>query len=142
MGRPSKYSDDILKKIVSRLCSGEPMAQICRSEEMPSYTTVWNWIQSKKNVSEAIARAREEGEDVIAANTRLIARGVHPDSTNDVQRDKLIIETDLKLLAKWNPKKYGDKVQTEHSGPGGGPIVTESIRPPITREEWLKLNKS
>ena len=28
-----------------------------------------------------------------------------------MQRDKLIIDTDLKLLAKWSPRLYGDKVQ-------------------------------
>lgn len=107
--RPSIYSQELLKCIIERLSSGEPMAQICRDDGMPSYSTVYSWMQTKPEVNEAIARAREEGEDVIASNLRLIARGKSLDSTNDVQRDKLIIETDLKLLAKWNPKKYGDK---------------------------------
>ena len=30
-----------------------------------------------------------------------------------IQRSKLRIETRLKLLAKWNPKKYGDKLALE-----------------------------
>jgi hypothetical protein len=46
---------------------------------------------------------------VIAARTRETARGFG-DSSGDVQRDKLIIETDLKLLAKWDPKRYGDRL--------------------------------
>ncbi|HXD37446.1 MAG TPA: hypothetical protein VN624_12375, partial [Rhodanobacter sp.] len=29
---------------------------------------------------------------------------------------KLRIDTRLKLLAKWDPKRYGDKQQLEHSG--------------------------
>ena len=108
--RPSIYTQSILDEIVERLSSGEPMAQICRDEGMPSYSTVYSWMQTKEEVSKAIACAREEGEDVIASNTRLIARGTSVESTKDVQRDKLIIDTDLKLLAKWNPKKYGDKI--------------------------------
>ena len=40
---------------------------------------------------------------------------------------RLQIETRLKLLAKWNPKKYGAKQQTELTGPDGGAIKTEAV---------------
>jgi hypothetical protein len=87
---------------------------------MPSVTTVWNWQRSKPEFSESIACARETGFDVIAYRSRQTARGKtskeNGDSSGDVQRDKLIIETDLKLLAKWDPKRYGDKLGLEHSG--------------------------
>jgi len=40
--------------------------------------------------------------------------------------------------SKINPADYGEKVQTELTGPGGGPVqVTDPARPRITREEWL-----
>lgn len=39
-----------------------------------------------------------------------------------VQRSKLRIETRLKLLAKWNPKKWGDKLDLNHAGKDGGPL--------------------
>ncbi|MNT50547.1 hypothetical protein D3C72_1874720 [compost metagenome] len=35
---------------------------------------------------------------------------------------KLQIETRLKLLAKWNPKRYGDRMTQEHVGANDGPI--------------------
>jgi hypothetical protein len=54
-------------------------------------------------------------------NVALTARG-KGDSTGEVQRDKLIVETDLKLLAKWSPKRYGDKVT--HSSDPDAPLVT------------------
>lgn len=110
MARPSKYTQAVLESIVERLSGGEPMAQICRDDGMPAYRTVKDWIDGKPEVSAAIARARDEGFDAIAARLRETARG-QGDSTADVQRDKLIIDTDLKLLAKWDPKRYGDKVQ-------------------------------
>lgn len=45
-----------------------------------------------------------------------------PDGSVEVKRAdmiehrKLRIETRLKLLAKWNPKKYGDKLDLNHGG--------------------------
>lgn len=68
------------------------------------------------SVATDIARARDIGFDAIAARTRDVARGTDG-STGDVQRDKLIIETDLKLLAKWS-RKYGERsnIEINHSG--------------------------
>ncbi|MNL64497.1 hypothetical protein D3C87_1887180 [compost metagenome] len=81
--------------------------------------------------------ARQLGYDAIAEETLEIA----DDGRNDwmqkveedeapgwklngehVQRSKLRIDTRLKLLAKWHPKKYGEKVTQELTGANGGPI--------------------
>lgn len=107
-GRPTVFSDEVLQEICERLSTGETLAEICRSEGMPGYGTVMVWQREKPEVDANIARARELGYDVIAARTRQTARGMG-DSTQDVQRDKLIIDTDLKLLAKWS-KRYCDKL--------------------------------
>lgn len=120
MGRPSKYSEKIVEEICERLSAGEPLEEICRDEKMPSSRAVHDWIVPGKvatvpeSVSTDIARAREIGYDAIAARLRGTARG-REESTGDVQRDKLIIDTDLKLLSKWS-KKYGDKQQVDVSG--------------------------
>jgi hypothetical protein len=77
-------------------------------------------------VSRVIARAREDGAQAIAFRARQTARGKKAedggDSTGDVQRDKLIIETDLKLLSKWD-KRYADRVT--HAGDPEAPIGLE-----------------
>ena len=53
-----------------------------------------------------------------------------------VEHRKLRIETRLKLLAKWNPKKYGDKLA--HTGADGeGPVeiaLSERISKARARE--------
>jgi hypothetical protein len=41
-----------------------------------------------------------------------------------VQRSKLRIETRLKLLAKWNPKKYGEKLAL--AGDAENPLKVEA----------------
>jgi hypothetical protein len=74
-----------------------------------------------------IARARESGYDHIADDCLSIADDSKNDKVTDekgqirtddeaIQRAKLRVETRLKLLAKWSPKKYGDRQQVEHSG--------------------------
>lgn len=138
MGRHSTFTQDKADEIALRLSDGEPLRQICRDESMPSWVTVYNWMDERPEFHSLIARARARGEDSIAAECMEIA----DDSRNDyidklnaegevigqqlnsehVQRSKLRIETRLKLLAKWNPKKYGDKIQAEHTGADGGPL--------------------
>lgn len=74
-------------------------------------------MSADQNFSGDIARARQLGFDAIAERIQEIARGTSSESSGDVARDKLIVETDLKLLAKWDPRRYGDK--TLHTGPDG-----------------------
>lgn len=125
-GRPSTFKQSIVDAICVRLAKGEPLAAICREDAMPGVTTVWDWQKARPEVSEALARAREAGEEWLAAE----CLGIADDGTNDymertgkdgqsyeafnsehVQRSKLRIDTRLKLLAVFNPGKYGDKVQ-------------------------------
>lgn len=128
MGRPSDYRPEILEEICDRLAKGEPLAVICRDEHMPSDRTVRRWMESQefgREVSSAIARAREVGFDALAAECLEIAEDGSHDykhkkrrdgedyeefDAEHVQRSKLRIETRLKLLAKWDPKRYGDKL--------------------------------
>jgi hypothetical protein len=45
-------------------------------------------------------------------------------NSEHIQRSKLRIETRLKLLAKWNPKKYGERVQV--AGDADSPLKVEA----------------
>lgn len=138
------YSQEIADKVCERISQGEPLRQICRDEGMPSYGAIYDWLEVNTDFASRFARARVIGFDVIAESALEIA----DDATNDwmerldrdaqgigwqlngdhVQRSKLRIETRLKLLAKWDPKRYGDKIQTEHTGPNGGPMQVEEVR--------------
>lgn len=119
-GRPSKFTPEIADEICERLANGEPLAKICRDEHMPDRTTVRDdWAKSDPVFSQRLAGAREDWHDSIAHRARNTARGdsVDGDSKGDVQRDKLIIDTDMKLLACWDRARYGtQKVEVDHSG--------------------------
>lgn len=140
--RESKFDLTVVDEIAERLALGEPLAVICRSEPAyPSPRALWGWTKADADTAERIARAREAGFDVIAGRTRLTARGERQDpanpnplggeSTGDVQRDKLIIETDLKLLAKWDPRRYGDLLKMTGAD-GQGPIALETNAPLVS----------
>lgn len=122
IGRPSKYTPELAKEICERLSDGEPLRQICRDEHMPAWTAIYAWAAQDKALSERIAQAREQGYDAIAedllaiADTPLMgetetssANGLTITRQDMLGHRKLQIETRLKLLAKWNPKKYGDR---------------------------------
>lgn len=125
-GRPSLYTADLAEEILLRLSTGEPLAVICRDAHMPCDDTVRDWGKRNEEFSRAYARARASGFDVIAWRARQTLRGKTEEhggeSTGDVQRDKAIADFDLKLLAKWDPKRYGDKIAHVGGGPGDAPI--------------------
>ena len=120
-GRPSDYTPELVSEICDRLSKGEPLAAICRDDHMPSDRTVRNWMADAE-ISSAIARAREVGFDAIAGECLEIADKT---TVEDVQRDRLRVETRLKLLAKWDPKRYGDKVALTGGSEGDAPIKTQ-----------------
>ena len=125
-GRPSKYAPEVATEICQRLSNGEPLRQICRSENMPAWRTIYDW-QYKDDaagarsvgLSAAIARAREVGQDAIAEEIfslverdpeRIMSEGGGRVDAGYVQWIRVQADIKLKLLAKWNPKRYGDRV--------------------------------
>jgi hypothetical protein len=128
MGRKSTFNEKDAAEIVARLSKGETLADVARDLNI-GRTTVYDWQVERPEFAERIARARTFGFDAIAERTRATARGIGPeyggDGTGDVQRDKLIIETDLKLLAKWDPKRFGDKLAHVGGADGDAPIKSE-----------------
>lgn len=139
-GRPSKYTPELAAEICERLSTGEPLAQICRDEHMPSDGVVRDWQEKDEKFSHAIARARIDGFDRLAAECLQIANtpliGEEFEETDDgktkVKRGdmlghrKLQIETRLKLLAKWDPKRYGDRL--ELAGDEKNPLAVTMVK--------------
>jgi hypothetical protein len=125
-GRPTLYTPELVEEVCDRLSKGEPLTVICQDQHMPCDDTVRNWAASSDELSRAIARARATGFDAIAWRSRQTIRGKMQDeggeSTGDVQRDKAIVDHDLKLLAKWDPKRYGDRVAHVGGGNDDAPI--------------------
>jgi len=123
IGRPSKYSPAVAQEICEGLAEGIPLREICRRDHMPEWRTVYDWMARDEALSTAIAHARDIGYDKMAeeclqiADTPVEGRKIVETDDGKVMytredmlgHRKLQIETRLKLLAKFNPKKYGDR---------------------------------
>lgn len=120
-GRPTKWTQNIEDHVVKQLALGVPLRAICREEGMPTFFAIYDWMERDSGFEQRIARAREVGWESIAQECLEIAHDERHDyaltkrgivfQESHVQRAKLQIETRLKLLAKWMPKKYGDKIE-------------------------------
>lgn len=131
------YSDEVFEEIIGRLAAGELYAEIERSdpERYPTLMSVYSWMNARSELKVAYGQAREVGADNVAMECISIA----DDSSNDayvayrddgtpyakldndcIKRAALRIDTRLKILAKWHPHKYGDKVL--HAGHDGGAL--------------------
>lgn len=131
---PTPFTDqqktDIKNQIVDWISEGMTLREFCRQDGMPSWKTVYQWQNEDEDFKSRFARARIIGFDVIAEEALHIAdtpqEGVKYESSalgsKEIREDmlghrKLQIETRLKLLAKWDPKRYGDRV--DHTSSDG-----------------------
>lgn len=147
-GRPTKRSESVEMRIIEGLSVATPLAAICRDEGMPELRTVYNWMDEDPELSARIARARDAGWDRLAlealeiSNTPVIGEEItDTEDGRTVKRSdmlghrKLQIETRLKLLAKWDPKRYGDRIANEISGPEGKPLQVQAATVTLSPEQ-------
>lgn len=132
-GRKSTYTPEIVAVICERIANGEPLRQICRDDGMPGWVAVYDWMHKYPEFGEHIARARILGHEAIAQETLAII-DAEPErtamgniDTGHVQWSRNRVEQRLKLLAKWSPKLYGDKVETTLKGDADNPLRIERI---------------
>lgn len=138
-----QWTEELEKSILLRIAHGESVRQIVQDPEMPASSSVYEHLIESKEFAEQYARAREAQVEAMSDEILAIA----DDSTNDtmtikrgdsetevadnewINRSRLRVDTRKWLMGKLAPKKYGERVQNEHSGPDGGPVqfVTKSI---------------
>ena len=95
---------------------------------MPDRTTVYDWLLRHDEFARKYARAREIQADHAfdriaelseATPERDMDGKIDP---GDVAHRRLAIDAHKWRAGKLRPRVYGDKIQQEHSGPGGAPI--------------------
>lgn len=139
-GGQTTFTQEKADLICAKLSEGIPLAEICRGEGMPAVRTVSDWKSDRPDFAASFARAREDGFDAIAAECLRIADDTSGDTkivgnddyereaanTEWIARSKLRVETRLKLLAKWDPKRYGEKLALAGAD-DLAPIKTEAV---------------
>lgn len=154
--------DKLVPEICERLAQGEPLAVICRDIGI-SRRTVNQWREDDAEIRRQFDEARDLGYDAIAHDTLRIAdtpqlgviEKIEPVKQKNgrtklvvterriedmLGHRKLQVDTRLKLLARWDPRRYGDRHQLEHTGLNGGPIqqIATQVDDPVQAAEIYK----
>jgi len=132
--KAGKYTPELAQEIFRRISMGEPLLKICRDETMPTRQAVYNWCGADESLALQFARAREEGCDAMAEESLSIMDdeplAVFDEAGNkrydpgSISWNKGRAEHRLKLMACWNPKRYGTKLAL--GGDPGNPIQVEA----------------
>jgi hypothetical protein len=89
---------------------------------------VINWIEADKDRSALYARARDERADLVFESLDDVSNeAVSADTAVQVAGLRLKADNIKWKLARMSPKKYGDKIETVHSGQIGIAQILASI---------------
>lgn len=123
----------LFKKVIKELQKGRSLRQILKDKGTPSRTALYDWLDEDEKYAERFARAQELGDEVLEETKLEISAtplletvitigrvGKMPTSStttkDNVQRSKLMIDTIDKVLARRNPRKYGNKIDVTSDG--------------------------
>ncbi len=118
-GRPSKRTPEMEEAIINGLMDGYSLVQICASDTMPNRRTILRWMEDDEAFASRCARAREIQADLMDDK---IIQLIDEISVENAPAMRVKLSALQWRASKLAPKKYGDKVVNEHSGPDGGPI--------------------
>lgn len=146
-GTPRLYDRDRALRMLEALADGlslEEAGEIAGIK--PSTFARWAYEDSPKGMAQAYQVAKQIGVETKVSEIFAIAddtsrdveesegeKGTTRFNTNAPARDRIRIDTRKWYVSKVAPKLYGDKIEVEHTGTGGGvsiQVVTGIPGPP------------
>lgn len=130
MPYPAKITPAVIEEVLSRIAQGETLAALGR--ELGFHPQSWaDRMRADEGLAVAYAHARDVGADALAEQAlELIdaepARVEGRVDAGHVAWRRAQVDTRLKLLACWNPKKYGQKQQVDVGNKEGETLKVES----------------
>jgi hypothetical protein len=113
-GRPTKYTEELAHEICRRIAEGESIRKICDGDDMPSATTIFNWLldTDKKAFLEQYNASRAiQAENMFDELLEIADKG-----QGEIMRDRLRVDTRKWYLSKVLPKKFGEKIDMTTDG--------------------------
>jgi hypothetical protein len=112
------YSQTVADEICARLAKGQSLRGICTDKEMPSPSTVMDWLRENADFAAQYARAREVGDDMEFERLEELA-DAEPERDSETGRvdpgwvawQKNRVDVRKWTLARKRPRKYGDKLE-------------------------------
>lgn len=125
MARPTDYTDQLATRICAELAVGKSLRTILKEDDMPSMSTVFNWLadKTKPEFLEQYARAKEEAADALADDIQDISDKVLQ-KVYDPASARVAMDGKKWIAAKLKPKRYGDKLDLDANISGNITINT------------------
>ena len=123
--------ENLFESALDRLSLGHQLIDICDDDPRRiSAAEFMRWIKKDKDRYARYKESQEIAAEFLVYSALKAANG--NDSMNDVNRDKLIAETSLKIAGAWSPKRYGKEqgMLTPNSGSGGIVINIGQVESP------------
>jgi len=127
-GRPPEKPDPkICDALIDWIEKGQTLRDFCRQKNMPAYSTIYRWAEKDEEFAARLARARDIGQDLLAEETLEIIDTFPIEAVNNETKrlDAAHVtwlrnrcEQRMKLLAVWNPRKFGQRVDVTSGGKG------------------------
>jgi hypothetical protein len=129
---PPEERERITLSVFQAMEGGKSLREACRDESI-SEATVLGWIDKDESgeLSKHYARARD---GLISLQVRELLDIV--DGCDDPSKARVQIDARTWALSKLMPRRMSDKVQTEVSGPNGGPV---RLARELSEEELLAI---
>lgn len=122
-GRPTDYGDEVVDLICARLAVGESLNRICKDADMPAMSTVFGWLSKHPEFVEKYTRAREAQAESHA--DQLVEIADNPDI--DANHKRIMVDARKWVASKLKPKRYGDKLDLDHSGNVGLTVTVKRL---------------
>lgn len=135
---PRNWTDELKSELCRRIAEGETILAIAGKAGFPSQAAVYSELRRDPDFVKEYELAREwqltAWEDQIIEIANDSSKDRLPDGRIDcdhISRMKLLVHTKMWVMARRAPKRYGDRISTELSGPGGSAIEIKRELSPI-----------
>lgn len=134
VGRPHGYTEEKALEICELVADGQSINKISKMPGMPTRSTILKWFRDVPEFSTMYARAKEIGFEVLADEIIDLADAEDNADKDQCRRHQLMIDTRKWLLAKLQPRKYGERVTQEVVGnKEEAPVQVEISKEEIAR---------
>jgi len=135
---PRALTPELKDEVCRRIADGATVREFAAQGGMPGKSTIFAELRRDPEFADAYAKAREmqleSWEDELLAIADDVSRDVvtRPDGGaafdhEHIARSKLRVDTRKWIMSKRLPRRYGDRVAQELSGPDGGAIEVSDV---------------
>ena len=113
MARPSKFNKEVAEEFLESVIQGDSLRTIASKPSMPDLTTLMRWLSKDEGFRQQYTCAKKLQVELKIDGISDIASTATPET---IQCVKLQVDVAKWEASKLVPKKYGDKLDLNHSG--------------------------